>query len=188
MILLSQKDLRWSKIQLGTCKSETIGSAGCLITCIAMMLDTTPDWVNLMAVYYKGCLLNSKATAETLGMEYSAIRNRPVRYPCIAEVKVLKNQHFVVVDGNKQYDPWTGKVGNYKILSYRNISSKIKGDDINESIVRALYKMIKQIPIQEEVDKHLKAKTYAELFSGFFDAHHNKILKGAILTLEERLL
>lgn len=185
MKLLKQSDSRWKNVQLGTCKDETIGSAGCLITCIAMLLGTTPDIINNKAVYYRGCLLSGRATVKALDMVYSAVRSRPVRLPCIAEVKVPKGQHFVVIDGSRQYDPLTGKISNYKILSYRNLSPKIKKDDINESVIRALYKMIKQVPTQEEVDKHLRARTYTELFSGFFAAHKNIVKERIILTIRK---
>lgn len=47
MNLLSQRDKRWKDKLLGfNTATYTIGSHGCLITCQAMFLDTTPDEVN----------------------------------------------------------------------------------------------------------------------------------------------
>lgn len=126
MEILGQREKKWKDIQLGECPDETIGSAGCIITDLSMMLGTTPDLMNKRVKYVNGCLVSWKATAEALDMNYSAIRKTREFDVCIAEVKLGKIQHFVVLDGDKQLDPWYAKESNYPILSYRNISPKIK--------------------------------------------------------------
>src|SRR3990167_6888217 len=93
-----------------------------------MLAGMTPPQINALAVYTNGCLLNWGKTAALLGLEYSAGTKMAARYPPVAEVKLGKAQHFVVVDADgTQYDPWTGKVAKniYPILGYRNISPRV---------------------------------------------------------------
>lgn len=46
LTVLAQRDARWSRIPLGNSKASTIGAYGCLLTCLAMMVDATPDKLN----------------------------------------------------------------------------------------------------------------------------------------------
>jgi len=193
MKLLSQRDKKWANIQLGKCSNETISSSGCVITCMAIMLDTTPDIINRTVVYVKGCLVSWRATANKLGMEHSYIRNRPIKYPCIAEVKISKGrQHFIVVDGTKQYDPWTGKESKYQILSYRNISPKIKSNEVMISKNKLIKALGRKIGVDYNDDDlgfqgHLKNKNLDTMLQGFFDAQNNQTINVAISILSKEL-
>jgi hypothetical protein len=135
MKIASQRDPRWAKIKLGTC-TDTIGSHGCAITSVAALAGLTPPEVNKKAAYIKGCLLNWEKTAHLLGLEWSSERKKVLRYPCVAEVRLTPTlQHFIIVDGINQYDPWTGTIPKvpYKIISYRNITTK----DIDMAVTSA---------------------------------------------------
>lgn len=144
MIIQKQSDSRWAGIRLGTC-GVTIGSDGCAATCLSIMLDSTPDWINKVLKeqggYINGCLMNWAKSASIWGMEYSAITSKPLFYPCIANVDFNSRtpaieQHFVILlDEDTMIDPWLGQEGTpyfYKIINYRNIRPKqqIKQGDI----------------------------------------------------------
>lgn len=181
---LSQRDKRWASLRLGTCSKATIGTDGCAITCVAMLTETTPDKVNDLGLYTNGCLANWSKLAQVLDLQYSLVRNRALAYPCIAETKLSGNQHFIVVDGEKQYDPWDGKVyqSKYEIISYRNLTPKSMD---KEQLVRALYKVINQVPTQQEIEGHLKAPTYDVLLSGFFKAYRGQVLQEVVDILDK---
>jgi hypothetical protein len=78
--------------------------------------------------YFGGCKVNyNQHTADLLGLGFDSAKDRPVRYPTIAEVKIKNGQHFVVVlDDQYIVDPWIGAVGKnpYVIKSYRNFNIK----------------------------------------------------------------
>jgi hypothetical protein len=127
----------WYNDQLGTC-SETIGSAGCAITSIAMIfkyygVQTDPgdmnNWLKQNNGYASGCLVywsvatgRSGGTVQWAGQyDYTSIPadlNRinselNAGYPVIAEVRLSSSQHFVVITGytgSTYYinDPWYG--------------------------------------------------------------------------------
>jgi hypothetical protein len=141
MTIQSQRDKRWSGQKLGTC-SVTIGSQGCACTSVSILCDKTPDVVNNILKanggYINGCLMNWSKAASLFGLEYATATNRAIKYPTIAEVDfnpntTTKEQHFVVVlDENTMIDPWVGEQMGYvyKIISYRNLSPKITGDNM----------------------------------------------------------
>lgn len=123
MQLLSQRDPRWRDIKLGFTTTTTIGSHGCTITCLAMISDTTPDYVNerLKAVkgYAQGNLVIWTKIPEALpqlqfierGTVYNNDRVKN-NLPALVEVNGLKIggvRHWVVFIGNQKiYDPWYG--------------------------------------------------------------------------------
>ena len=126
MKVLSQRDPKWAKIKLGKCGC-TLGSHGCAVTCVAMLAGTTPDKVNAKKPFVGSCMdiIDWAKAAKLFNLNYSPVRNKVVKYPCIAEVKLGKGQHFIVLDGKNQLDPWTGKVTKgYKIVSYRNVTQR----------------------------------------------------------------
>lgn len=127
----------WYNDQLGTC-SETIGSAGCAITSIAMTfkyygVQTDPgdmnSWLKQNDGYVSGCLVDwpvaigrSEGTVQWAGRyDYTSVPadlnliNSELNngYPVIAEVRLSGYQHFVVItgySGSTYYinDPWYG--------------------------------------------------------------------------------
>jgi len=133
MILLSQRDERWSNEKLGFSTDTTIGSHGCLITCLSMIWGSDPvkindwlknnngyaglnlvDWTSLPGFEWRGWIYEDDKVKETI-KKYGC---------CIIETDFNINpkdgSHFVVAIGNgKIYDPWDGKekaFGSYKIF------------------------------------------------------------------------
>ena len=120
---LSQRDNRWKYIKLGWSNDTNIGSHGCLITCLSMLWDTTPDkvnewlknnngyvnlnlvnWEKVPGFKWRGWSYNNAEVLETID-KYGS---------CIVEVDFNTNpedgSHFVVFTGNKKLnDPWDGK-------------------------------------------------------------------------------
>lgn len=136
MQYLNQRDKRWSSIKLGF-GTSTIGSHGCFLTCLSMIVDKTPPEVNEIlkkaGAFYKDLIISDKAAA-ALGLRYlgkeTDINKPPTWYPSIKEVDMSpapgKTQHFVLrilFDGRKRIiDPWTGqvqKIDFYPFTSYR---------------------------------------------------------------------
>jgi len=76
----SQRDNVWSSQQLGTCSPETIGSHGCAVTCVSMLLRwesgnaSDPDpgelntWLTNNGGYSSGCLINWDIAANYDGL------------------------------------------------------------------------------------------------------------------------
>jgi hypothetical protein len=127
MNILSQRDPRWANKPLGT-NGLTIGDYGCLITCLAMLTNNTPDYVNNHAVYKDGDLVVYDPTCRALGIEFKGFSQTPLQYPCIARTTIGRSMHFIIVlaDGT-QIDPWVGRVNNvYKVLEYVNTTNLLK--------------------------------------------------------------
>ena len=127
-----QRDPRWRNNRLGYGKT-TIGSHGCFVTCLAMMVKKTPDVVNEIlkreGAFYKD-LIKSPQAARALNLKYYGrdynINNMPSFTPTIKEVRMGKSQHFVlrIIENGTRYivDPWTGKrdyINRYPFKSYR---------------------------------------------------------------------
>jgi hypothetical protein len=136
---MSQQDGAWAAARLGTSPSETIGSAGCAITAVAMLLryygiDTDPGRLNAWLTANGGYawddqLIWNAITAYTGGRvvftgwfgfdpsvvypEFNAGR------PVIAEVSLAGNQHFVLLRGDTpgvgvvMNDPWFGDYASF---------------------------------------------------------------------------
>lgn len=134
MTPLKQRDPRWKDIQLGKCPGETIGKSGCLITCYAMLSGKLPPEVNSILTkqggYQMGCLVIQNLACELLGLINGGKTKTPQVTPCIAETNHFAPtvpQHFVIWLGDGQIlDPLDGKkkTNPYKIVSYRNITTK----------------------------------------------------------------
>ena len=127
-----QRDPKWRAVRLGYGRT-TIGSHGCFVTCLAMMVHKRPDEVNQILKeqggFYKD-LIKSEASAKILGLEYNGrdynINNMPQYSPSIKEVWMGKSQHFAlrIIENGKRYiiDPWTGRkeyINKYPFRSYR---------------------------------------------------------------------
>jgi len=153
MNLLSQRDNRWGSILLGN-STLKISSAGCVITCLAMMADTTPDIVNqkLQEVGgYQGALIVWKKIDEALprlnfikrAYSYSndIVAKAVQDYgACLVEVngqKIGGDKHWVLYIGNQQIiDPWYGDIrstSEYPAIGYAVIGIKPQiSEDIPE--------------------------------------------------------
>jgi len=118
-----QTDPEWANEKLGYSQT-TISANGCFVTCLGMLSDTQPNFVNNQLKNKNGFsgasqnLVISEKAAEILNLEYHGKSASKPSYDTIAEVYVPKGQHFIVVlaDGT-QIDP-LGK-GTYKIKNYR---------------------------------------------------------------------
>ncbi len=120
---LSQRNKKWKDIKLGWSDNTTIGSHGCLVTCLAMFWNSTPNivnewlknnngfinlnlvwWEHLPGFIWRGWTYKNDKVLETID-KYGA---------CIVETDFNTNpkdgSHFVLFTGNKKlYDPWDRK-------------------------------------------------------------------------------
>jgi hypothetical protein len=130
MEILSQRDIRWKNIRIGSSNS-TLGGYGCTLTCLAMLAGTTPDIINDK--------LNKAGGFSVDRIIWTSINNTdlPISFPdmgryysydndkvkkaisdnggCLVEVDfdgiVLtpNDRHWILyVGGGKAHDPWTG--------------------------------------------------------------------------------
>ena len=131
---MSQQDGAWAATPLGTSPTETIGSAGCAIAAVTMMLrhygiDTDPGrfngWLtgnggyafddqliwNAVTTYTGGRVAFSGWFGPDLGLIQ---RELDAGRPVVAEVQLSGNQHFVLLTGYNAdrgfviNDPWFG--------------------------------------------------------------------------------
>jgi len=130
---LSQRDTRWANQKLGT-SSVTIGSYGCTITAISILLETTPNIVNNKMISGGGYANQNLVNWSKLPIVFSKIK-KATRYQaynndivsdaikkyggCLVEVdgkRIGANRHWVLYIGDqKMIDPWFGTV---KATSY----------------------------------------------------------------------
>lgn len=129
MILQSQKDPRWAKQTIGTCK-DTFAQSGCKITCLASIAGITPLEVNKKITYTNGCLTVDERNAKELGLEYAGRTIKKPQEICIAETNKYAPkvpQHFFIYNPqtDEMADPLTypcvWKKNKYPIVSYRLI-------------------------------------------------------------------
>jgi hypothetical protein len=130
--VLGQQDGAWAGAQLGTATGESIGSAGCAITAVTMMLryygvQTDPGafnaWLTANGGYaYDDQLIWDAVTSYTggrvafsgwLAPDLSTIEAElDAGRPVVAEVRIGVNQHFVLLTGyttdggTEMNDPW----------------------------------------------------------------------------------
>lgn len=123
MTLYSQLDPRWKDIKLGF-SNVTLGSHGCTITAIGMILDETPLSVNermkQVGGFAQGNLVIWEKIQEAFPNKVESIRrvwfydNEDVRanIPCVVQVDgtpIGAPMHFVTYKGEqKLLDPWGG--------------------------------------------------------------------------------
>lgn len=126
---LSQRDLRWANIPLGfsqTYNPSLIGTYGCTITCLAMIIGTTPDVVNARLKALPPGVGFSGTLVVWSGIEKAFPGIKVRRVWTYDNTDVLANvpnvlvevpaypiggtgKHWVVFIGNKRLnDPWTG--------------------------------------------------------------------------------
>jgi hypothetical protein len=129
--VIGQQESNWAGAQLGDSPRESIGSAGCAVTSVAMLLayygvQTSPrrlnDWLTANGGYAEGDLL-----IWTRLSDYASSRFRYTGWhspepsvinaeldagrPLVAEVRLGRNQHFIVLAGRSGNDymindPW----------------------------------------------------------------------------------
>jgi len=130
--VMGQQDGAWAGAPLGTSTTDTIGSAGCAITSVAMMLryygmNTDPGafnaWLTVASGYaFDDQLIWSAVDGYTvgrvrfsgwLGADLGLIDNElDAGRPVVAEVQLYGNQHFVLLTGYSAEgglvinDPW----------------------------------------------------------------------------------
>ncbi len=130
--VMGQQDGAWAGAPLGSSATDTIGSAGCAITAVTMMLryygiNTDPGafnaWVTANGGYaYDDQLIwdavnfytNGRVTfSGWLGPDLGAIQAElDAGRPVVAEVRLLGNQHFILLTGYttaggiEMNDPW----------------------------------------------------------------------------------
>ena len=130
--VMGQQDPAWAGAPLGTSPTDTIGSSGCAITAVTMMLryygiNTDPGafnaWLTANGGYaFDDALIWDAVTSYTggrvafsgwLGPDLGAIANElDAGRPVVAEVRLGGNQHFVLLTGYSQdggfviNDPW----------------------------------------------------------------------------------
>ena len=121
----SQRNNFWKDIKLGT-SNVTIGSHGCVITCLSMVADTPPNEMNELLkennAYANGNLVIwSKIPGFNFIERVKFYNNQGVKDVidkygfCLVEVdydgkpRTTKDKHWVLFIGNKRMiDPWTG--------------------------------------------------------------------------------
>ncbi len=141
----SQRDPKWSGVQLGVCKNETIGKSGCVITSLSNFLVSTSsskerenpkemnEWCKKKGIYASGCLVDMSRFAKLRNMSYLKTTKKPKVEKCLAETDFYKKngvpQHFFMLrlkDG-KIIDPLDSKPewkkNPYGIVSYRVFES-----------------------------------------------------------------
>jgi hypothetical protein len=135
----SQQDGAWAAAPLGTSVTDTIGSSGCAITAVTMMLSyygiaadpgTFNAWLTANGGYvYDDWLLWNAVDGFTSGrVQFSAwlgpdlgVIHNELDYgrPVVAEVSLDGNQHFVLITGYTSAgglqinDPWFGDSVNF---------------------------------------------------------------------------
>jgi hypothetical protein len=130
--VMGQQDPAWASAPLGSSPTETIGSAGCAITAVTMMLryygvDTDPGIFNAWLTANGGYAFSDQLIWDAVtryaggrlafsgwtGPDMNIIRGElDAGRPLVAEVRLGANQHFVLVTGYTQdggvviNDPW----------------------------------------------------------------------------------
>jgi uncharacterized protein YvpB len=131
---MSQQDGKWAGAPLGTSPTETVGSAGCAITAVAMMLryygmDTDPGALNGWLTQNGGYAFDAQliwaavttysggrvAFSGWWGPDLNLITSEmDAGHPVVAEVLLYGNQHFILLTGYTTEggyeinDPWFG--------------------------------------------------------------------------------
>ena len=151
MVYYSQKDERWAREQLGTCKGETIGKSGCKITCLASFCGKTPSEVNKIIPYVSGCLTNDETAAKALGLAFLGKSSVKPDFDCVAETDHYKRrgvpQHFfILLTDGRCVDPLdlnpAPKKNPYKIVSYRLFKPLSVEESMEKEFVKAISDLV----------------------------------------------
>ena len=118
MKILSQRNSKWASIPLGFTLDTTIGTHGCTITCIAMILETTPDEVNEKLKVVKGFANGNLVIWAKVAEAFPGIQIHRVWNYNNEDVKVNVPNVIVEVDGKPIGGPrhWLVYIGNQKAL------------------------------------------------------------------------
>lgn len=144
----SQRDPRWSSILLGNSTWETIGSQGCLLTCLSMIytdvwrIPTTPDQLNASAkasgcfapgsaLINQPCAINSRggphamaAISSTSDVKTAICANYPVVVHVPGHYMLVYSYNGGDPSSVSSYnvvDPWTGQsksLSGYTVLGW----------------------------------------------------------------------
>jgi peptidase C39-like protein len=131
--VVSQQDGAWAGVQLGSSPVDTIGSAGCAVSAVAMVLNyyggsTNPAQLNAWLTANNGYATDDDVIWDSVsgasggrvdftgwyGADLGTVGNElDAGRPVIAEVSLYGNQHFVVLTGSAGSDfiindPWFG--------------------------------------------------------------------------------
>ena len=170
MTVLSQRDPRWAKQQLGI-SNTTIGGFGCTITSIAMLIGTTPDVVNRELKRVGGYANGNLVIWSKVPVAFpQLIFIKRVNYynnddvkanlPCLVEVDFdgspnTFGNHWIVFIGNQRLlDPWTGQdrpTSTYPILKGYAIYKKKIDSTIETTGPETTTSEIPQTPPSEAV-------------------------------------
>lgn len=130
--VIGQQDGAWAGAPLGSSATDTIGSAGCAITAVTMMLryygmNTDPGAFNAWLTANSGYAFDDQliwdavtsysggrvAFSGWLGPDLGVISTElDAGRPVVAEVRLYGNQHFILLTGNSTdgglviNDPW----------------------------------------------------------------------------------
>lgn len=117
MNILSQRDTRWKNIKLGT-SDTTIGGYGCTITCIAMIVGSTPDVVNERIKSVNGYAEGNLVIWAKLEEAFPGIKIKRVWTYDNADVLANVPNVLVEVDGKPigGYRHWVVYIGNKKLV------------------------------------------------------------------------
>jgi hypothetical protein len=159
MTPLSQRDVRWNKVPLGT-STTTIGSHGCTITCVAMLAGKTPTEVNALLKsvggYANGNLIIwEKIDALNIGLtfkqrvrswnEESVLISIEKYGGCLVEVDgapIGGDKHWVLqISRTEIIDPWTGTIrptSTYKPVGYSIIAREVDPAPTTPSVEKTL--------------------------------------------------
>lgn len=176
--MYSQKNIKWAKQKLGTCRTATIKSDGCVITTLCNMfprgkkifdpngkLRECEPWVldwkaTRDKMYAYGCNVVHKKFAKLLGLKYHgwAGKNYKVIYPTMARTLYWGTPHFFKIypDGTI-VDPLDGNVWN-NWTPKRKKNTRYKIDSYR------LYELPKEFDCEKlEKDYQEAKKKYKEL-------------------------
>lgn len=175
---LSQRDQKWKNHKLGFSTNTTIGSHGCTITCVAMLLGVTPDVVNERLKAVKGFANTNliiwakvkeafpNAEFEWRGYSYENDRVKTAiekNGACLVEVDgtpIGGDKHWVLYTGDKKLiDPWDGQekpTSSYKAIGYSiiNVNGPTPGGDMVQVPSEDFENLVKN---STEYDKFVKA-------------------------------
>jgi hypothetical protein len=164
MTPLNQRDPRWANERLGTGANNktTIGSHGCLITCIAMIAGITPPEVNQRLISINGYAASSTGVLNlviwgklteaipwiTVGARASydnAVVSKNL--PCVIKVdgtRIGATQHWVVFIGNQTMnDPWNGvqrATNYYPALGYAIVKKTGEKENMSDEYGNMVWK------------------------------------------------
>lgn len=178
MNIFSQRDTRWKNITLGT--KGTIGEYGCTITCIAMILGTTPDVVNERIKSVNGYADGNLVIWAKLEEAFPGIKIKRVWTYDNADVlanvpNVLVEvdgkpiggyRHWVVFIGNKKLiDPWDGLEGPTSEYPDPKSYCVILGKWNKPSPISDDQKIIDQLRLERDTNWNLYTQSQQELES-----------------------